>query len=58
MRCCSEGKELIMEGQKEIRKAPKVNQSGKRVRLREDAFKHVKKREWIFTRIEKEKRSC
>jgi hypothetical protein len=43
-----------MEGQERIRKAPKVHQPGEKVRLREDAFKHVKTREWIFKQIENE----
>jgi hypothetical protein len=38
----------------EIRKATRLIQPGQRVRLREDAFKHVKTRDWIFTQIEKE----
>jgi hypothetical protein len=43
-----------MEGQMEIRKATRLLQPGQRVRLREDAFKHVKTRDWIFAQIEKE----
>ena len=43
-----------MEGQMEIRKATRLLQPGQRVRLREDAFKHVKTRDWNFAQIEKE----
>jgi hypothetical protein len=43
-----------MEGQKGVRNVTRLIQPGQRVRLREDAFKHVKTREWTFTRIEKE----
>jgi hypothetical protein len=38
----------------EIRKAARLIQPGQRVRLREDAFKHVKTRDWIFTQMETE----
>jgi len=44
-----------MEGEKGIMmKVKKFIQHGQKVRLREDAFKHVKTRDWIFTRIEKD----
>jgi hypothetical protein len=43
-----------MKGQKGMRKVTRLIQPGEWVRLRENAFKHVKTRDWIFMQIEKE----
>lgn len=42
-----------MESQKRIKEFGLI-EPGHRVRLREDAFKHVKTRDWIFAQVEKD----